>query len=119
MLLKHAWLKPLVAPAVAIIEEEEEDEENAQVPAAPPSPEEAKSSLLPPDVVDAEVAEWVIQASEKKRLGKLGKSEKPALHAAPLDAMVSPATEGDAVKAPDESTPLDNPVSEAKDVAAA
>jgi len=43
--------------------------------------------------VDREVAEWVIQALEKRRLGRLAKSEKPALHAAPLDAMVSPAAE--------------------------
>jgi mitogen-activated protein kinase kinase len=91
MLLKHPWLKPLVA-APSIIEEEEEDEEKAEEAVDTSTPDESKSSA-PDDVVDREVAEWVIQALEKRRLGKLAKSEKPALHAAPLDAMVSPAAE--------------------------
>jgi serine/threonine protein kinase len=93
MLLKHAWLKPLVAaPSIIEEEEEEEDEEQSAAAVATPSPEEIKSPV-PNDVVDREVAEWVIQALEKKRLGRMAKSEKPALHAAPLDAMVSPAAE--------------------------
>jgi mitogen-activated protein kinase kinase len=91
MLLKHAWLKPLVA-ATSVIEEEDEEEEGGAAAVVTPSPEEAKLPL-PDDVVDREVAEWVVQALEKKRLGRLAKSEKPALHAAPLDAMVSPAAE--------------------------
>ena len=53
----------------------------------------SKSLKLPENVVDQEVAEWVLQAIEKRRLGKMAKAEKPALHAAPLDAVVSPMTE--------------------------
>lgn len=91
MLMKHPWLKPLVATSSAIMEEEEEEEEvEKQEAISTESPAETKNPALPDDVVDAEVAEWVIQALEKKRLGKLSKSEKPALHAAPLDAI--PAT---------------------------
>jgi len=114
MLLKHPWLKPLVV-APSIIEEEEEEEEEKEDVAASSSPKETKASSLPDDVVDREVAEWVIQAVEKRRLGKLGKSEKPALHAAPLDAMVSPGVEKPLVngaeepgaKQADEATPLE------------
>jgi mitogen-activated protein kinase kinase len=92
MLLQHAWLKPLVQPFA--IMEEDEDEEALEAGNKEPSPTTTSpSSHLPTDVVDREVAEWVIQALEKKRLGKLRKSEKPALHAAPLDVVTSPVAE--------------------------
>jgi len=92
MLLQHAWLKPLVQPFA--IMEEDEDEEALEAGNKEPSPTTTSpSSHLPADVVDREVAEWVIQALEKKRLGKLRKSEKPALHAAPLDVVTSPVAE--------------------------
>jgi mitogen-activated protein kinase kinase len=121
MLLKHPWLKPLVA-APSIIEEEEEDEEHAEGDAATSSPEETKSDA-PDDVVDREVADWVIQALEKRRLGKLAKSEKPALHAAPLDAMVSPVAEkalNHEIQAPaEEAKPADEEPKAAVDEAAA
>lgn len=42
-----------------------------------------------PITADKEVAAWVQEAMERKRAGKMAISEKPALHAAPLDAMPS------------------------------
>ncbi|KAF2843472.1 kinase-like protein [Patellaria atrata CBS 101060] len=101
MLLQHAWLAPLAQPSVIM----EEDEEAAEAAAASGAPlptaiEDINASTasvsgvkLPPDVVDKEVAEWVITAIEKRRAGKMGKSAPPPLHAAPLDAVVSPMKE--------------------------
>jgi mitogen-activated protein kinase kinase len=93
MLLQHAWLAPLVKPQT-IAEEEEDDDASAE--ATPnddsDSPESVNSKIslgakLPP-VIDQEVADWVLEALENRRRGKLGKgAQKPALHAAPLDAV--------------------------------
>jgi mitogen-activated protein kinase kinase len=80
-LLQHAWLAQLVKPTT-IVEEDEDDE-------AMEAAEQAKTESAS-DAVDREVAEWVMQALEKRRLGKLGKSTKPALHAAPLNAVATP-----------------------------
>lgn len=85
MLLQHAWLAPLLKPQT-IAEEDEEDEEDAENGVADLNKEEEKE----PGVVDKEVADWVKGAIERRRAGKMGKKEKPALHAAPLDAVVSP-----------------------------
>lgn len=81
MLLQHAWLAPLLKPDT-IAEEDEEAAENGDVPDAGEQREEA--------FADKEVAEWVIDALEKKKKGVLGDAAKPALHAAPLDAGMSP-----------------------------
>lgn len=83
MLLQHAWLAPLLKPAT-ITEEEEESEETT---AAPGVHVDYTGKEAPED---PEVAQWVIDAIEKKRSGKLAQSQKPALHAAPLDAVSSP-----------------------------
>lgn len=40
-----------------------------------------------PLTADKEVANWVHDAMERKRAGKMASAEKPALHAAPLDAV--------------------------------
>lgn len=97
MLLTHPWLTSLTKPAAIIEEDEDEDEaaSDAVVPGehTPSSEGESPTIQLPDNVVDAEVAEWVIQQIQKRKAGKLGKSEKPALHAAPLDAVTSPAAE--------------------------
>jgi mitogen-activated protein kinase kinase len=100
-LLQHAWLAPLANPAII----EEEDEEAAagepivdgQSAAAPnvdvhPPPEESVGGgvALPDDVVDPEVARWVLGALARRRQGLMGRAAKPALHAAPLDAVVTP-----------------------------
>ena len=40
-----------------------------------------------PSTEDKEVAEWVKDALERKRQGKMKEAKKPALHEAPLDAV--------------------------------
>ena len=93
MLLEHAWLAPLIKPQT-IVEEDEEEVEAAV--AAGPDPA-AGDNVLPvaiEAVHDQEVADWVKAAIERRRQGKLGKVEKPALHAAPLDAISPPLNGG-------------------------
>ena len=80
MLLRHAWLAPLLKPPT--ISEEDEEKEEAENPVAD---EEAEEPL--PETADKEVAAWVKASLERKAAGKMGKSAKPALHAAPLDAV--------------------------------
>jgi len=85
MLLQHAWIVNLTKPA--IISEEPEDLEAAA---------ENGADFHAPKVFvagDAEVREWVTGAMERRKAsleqGDAG-PEKPALHAAPLDAVASP-----------------------------
>ena len=40
-----------------------------------------------PETADKEVADWVQTAIERKISGRMAKADKPALHAAPLDAV--------------------------------
>ena len=82
MLLRHPWLAPLLKPPT-ISEEDEEAAEEADVD------EKGMGSA----VLDKEVADWVVKAMERRRSGKMGKKAKPALHAAPLDAVPSPSAE--------------------------
>jgi mitogen-activated protein kinase kinase len=94
MLLQHAWLAPLIKPET--ITEEDEEEVEAAV-AAPP--DAAAGDIGTPELIEAvhdqEVADWVKGAIERRRQGKLGKGvEKPALHAAPLDAISPPLNGG-------------------------
>lgn len=79
ILLQHPWLAPLLKPP-AILEEDEDlvDEEVAQ-------------EAVAPGAFDKEVAHWVSSAMERKRNGTMGKKAKPALHAAPLNAVPSPS----------------------------
>ena len=83
MLLQHPWLAPLDKPST--IAEEEGDTSNA-APAIPPMFDNG-------DYFDRQVGEWVIDALERRRKGVMGKSAKPALHTAPLDAVSSPQAE--------------------------
>jgi mitogen-activated protein kinase kinase len=94
MLLQHAWLAPLVKPTMIMEEDEESESSVAAGTSSNPSAEPTPDSMidLPSDVVDREVAEWVIQAIERKRQGNLGAAPKPALHAAPLDAVKTPGS---------------------------
>ncbi|KAI9766922.1 MAG: hypothetical protein M1840_006219 [Geoglossum simile] len=78
MLLRHAWLSELMKPP-AIFETDEDGETDTP------------SECSPDGTVDKEVAEWVVSAIERRKSGLMGKKEKPALHAAPLDSMSSPA----------------------------
>ncbi|KAL8741638.1 MAG: hypothetical protein Q9184_008361, partial [Pyrenodesmia sp. 2 TL-2023] len=63
----------------------EEDEDAAAADDAP-----SDDSPSDPSVLDQEIADWVKRAMERRRNGTLGKKSKPALHAAPLDAVPSP-----------------------------
>ena len=81
MLLRHAWLAPLLKPPTI----SEVDEEQAS--------EAAEADPITLAVVDKEVSDWVIDAMERRRNGSMGKKAKPALHAAPLDAVPSPSKE--------------------------
>ena len=93
MLLKHPWLEPLIKPET--ITEEEEEEVEAAVAAEPDTAAGSKGISESVETVhDQEVADWVKAAIEKKRRGKLGNAPKPALHAAPLDAVSSPPLDG-------------------------
>ena len=82
MLLRHPWLAPLLKPPTISEEDEEADDQAAT--------EEENTG---PAVLDKEVAEWVVSAMERRRSGKMGKKSKPALHAAPLDAVPSPSAQ--------------------------
>lgn len=107
MLLQHAWMAPLVKPPTITEEDEEEAEaqaaaeaEAAKAPADAVSAEQITPDATSPisigdeQAADREVAEWVSAQLEKKRNGLLGKKAKPALHAAPLDAVPSPRASG-------------------------
>lgn len=104
MLLQHIWLAPLVKPPTITEEDEEEAEVEAEVAAAAAvidGTDQAAHAISqgspePVEVVfDKEVADWVKDAIEKRKTGIVGKgAQKPALHAAPLDAMSSPAING-------------------------
>ena len=78
MLLRHPWLAQMLKPPT--IAEEDED-----------AVEEAATEETAPGTTDQEVARWVLTALERKQNGMMGKKAQPALHAAPLDAVPSPA----------------------------
>jgi mitogen-activated protein kinase kinase len=73
MLLQHPWLASLSKPET--ITEADEEEDGAGMDMASHGTE------------DPEVAEWVKNALDRKKKGLMGESQKPALHAAPLDTM--------------------------------
>lgn len=89
MLLKHAWLAPLVKPDTIVEEDEEEAEAAAAVNGDIPVVQNGDDDGF----VDKEVGQWVIDALDRRKRGVMGKSAKPALHAAPLDAVGSPHAE--------------------------
>lgn len=72
MLLRHPWLSSLMQPP-------EQSGDQSFVP----SPHSSTSSMTE----DPEVAEWVKTCLERRENGLLGESNKPALHAVPLDAV--------------------------------
>jgi mitogen-activated protein kinase kinase len=90
MLLQHPWLAPLVKPATIV--EEDEEEAEAAANGTLPQPTESSDIQTTDEVVfDREVADWAKDILEQRRNGTLGKgAPKPALHAAPLDAVSSP-----------------------------
>ena len=76
MLLRHAWLAPLLK--MPEIFEDEEAEAAAEAGYALPNEPGSETA-------DKEVAEWVQAAIERKLAGKMKFEKKPALHEAPLD----------------------------------
>ena len=112
MLLRHPWLAELMKPPT--IAEDAEAEANAEAggalglesTAAVTTAAEAVDALgnlslaegREVDTADREVARWVLGALEKKRLGKVKGAKKPALHAAPLNAVPN-SPEGQAAAA--------------------
>lgn len=106
-LIRHAWLSPLMKPPT--ISEDEEAEKIAEA-----GGDASTSAVAVPDTADEEVAAWAIAALERKRAGKMGESAKPALHAAPLDAVAgaSPMEDGSTHKAsmmPNPGVRVDSP----------
>lgn len=101
-LLRHAWLTPLTKPPT--ISEDQEAEKLAEAGA------ELDGEMEPlPFTADKEVATWVKESLQRKKAGKLVINDKPALHAAPLDAVPgSPLTDGlvaDVIEVPVEPNP--------------
>lgn len=75
MLLRHAWLAPLLKP-----------------PTISEADHEVSNSLFDdecdiPMTADKEVAKWTCNAIDKKQTDKMGKKQKPALHAASLNTI--------------------------------
>jgi hypothetical protein len=68
------------------ISEDEEAEAAAEAGADTPQAFSG-GTASDPETADKEVADWVRSAIKRKLSGEMGKSEKPALHAAPLDAV--------------------------------
>jgi len=125
MLLQHAWLAPLSKPTTITEEDEEisstpvsESGNSSDTEAKSPTSEKSEGDMgnslkLPDNVVDAEVSEWVLRALEKRRLGKLAKAEKPALHTAPLDAVAAERTTHLVLTPMDSAVFVDTPSTEA------
>ncbi|KAI0162301.1 kinase-like protein [Xylariaceae sp. FL1272] len=87
-LLASEWLKQLSMPETITEEDEEAAENDATAEAVANAASNAK--LNSASTEDPEVAAWVQKVLEKKANGQYGEEVgKPALHAAPLDA-VSP-----------------------------
>lgn len=78
MLLRHIWLAPLLEPPTVTANQVE-----------PASRASDDKYSIPPETADEEVAAWACEAMERRREGKMGKKAKPALHAAPLNAVGS------------------------------
>ncbi|KEF55409.1 STE/STE7 protein kinase [Exophiala aquamarina CBS 119918] len=80
MLLRHGWLAPLMKPPTISEDDEAQQADEAGI-------ESVFTNGAAPDTADKEVAEWVNNALERKKAGKMAVSKKPALHEAPLDAV--------------------------------
>ena len=94
MLLQHAWLATLIKPDTITEEDEEEAEAGGNAETGQDTTADSTVSKADSSIVDQEVADWVKDAIDKRKRGVLGKSPKPALHAAPLDAVSSPSKTG-------------------------
>ncbi|KAM0181349.1 hypothetical protein ACHAPC_007256 [Botrytis cinerea] len=90
-LLQHPWLAELSKPNTISEEDEEEEEDQADVGglSLEDDVKQDTSNGILTGTEDSEVAEWVKNAIERKKLGLMGTHAQPALHKAPLDT-VSP-----------------------------
>jgi mitogen-activated protein kinase kinase len=84
MLLRHAWLAPLMQPPT----ESGED--------APPEDSDSGDSASSAITADKEVADWVKRQIKSREEGTLQVPEKPALHAVALDKVGTSSADGDA-----------------------
>lgn len=84
MLLRHAWLAPLLKPPTIPEGEEEEGEEANNFV--------SDMGSVSSDTADRDVARWVREAIQSRHDGKISRKTKPALHTAPLDTIPSPST---------------------------
>ncbi|KAJ5089296.1 MAP kinase kinase PBS2 [Penicillium argentinense] len=80
MLLRHAWLVPLMRPPSEAVDEV------APKPSENPAPGEHPSSSM---TEDKEVADWVLKQLQRRKDGLLHDVEKPALHAVALDKVAT------------------------------
>jgi mitogen-activated protein kinase kinase len=106
MLLRHPWLSSLMkrpSPGStgaevngqvageedAEDEEDEDEEETTQEDASATSPSRPKTGQSPRQIETADqvVADWVVDALERRRKGTTRSKERPALHAVALDAV--------------------------------
>lgn len=86
MLLRQAWLVPLMRPPT------EAEAAAAPQPSEPSTPGQNSSSSM---TEDKAVADWVRQQMQRRKDGILHDVEKPALHAVALDKMANSPTHGD------------------------
>jgi serine/threonine protein kinase len=105
MLLRHAWVTQLMKPPTISEDEEAEKAAEAGLDLNSAGPDA-------PTTEDKEVAEWVKNAMERKRQGKMKEVKKPALHEAPLDAVPgSPLmTKDEALVTVDDGEPSKEPI---------
>lgn len=87
-LLGFEWLKDLTKPETIAEDEEEANENDASADALAGAAD--RLDLSHSTTEDPEVAAWVHNAFERKASGQYEADKKPALHAAPLDAVNSP-----------------------------
>ena len=87
-LLGSDWIQTLTKPETITEDEEEENENEASAEAVTSAADNMDVSHSSTE--DAEVAAWVKDALERKASGQYEADKKPALHAAPLDAVNSP-----------------------------
>jgi mitogen-activated protein kinase kinase len=91
----HPWLAPLLQPPTISEDAEAEAEAEAAASGTTEMPTtfkhaDALMNNSSADTADEEVATWVKQQLDKRKAGTLKKTEAPALHTAPLDAVPSP-----------------------------
>ncbi|KAL4795728.1 kinase-like domain-containing protein [Aspergillus venezuelensis] len=78
MLLRHPWLSSLMQPPT--------ETNNSDIPSMSLA-DGTSGETTPPATDDEEVANWVRERLEKRRMGQVDGADRPALHAVALDAV--------------------------------